>query len=82
MHTPLTFDQDASLVRCFGVDKKLIDCDWKELAQMRTLREPHVPLPRFDELLHFLTSPGLEKIWLLLDIKVAHNILLGRPQYR
>lgn len=41
------------------------------MADLRTLREPHVPPPRLDELLHFLISPGLEKIWLLLDIKVC-----------
>jgi len=44
------------------------------MADLRTLREPHVPPPRLDELLQFLVTPGLEKIWLLLDIKVDFHI--------
>lgn len=62
--------QDATLKRCFGLDEKIIDCTWDQLSKLRTLQEPHEPLPRLVDLLEFLASPGLEDIWLLLDIKV------------
>jgi len=67
----LTAAQDATLKRCFGKPDKIIDCDWKELSQLRTLKEPHEPMPRLVELLEFLAKPGMEDIWLLLDIKVC-----------
>lgn len=62
--------QDATLKRCYGKENKIIDCDWDFLSQQRTLKEPHVPMPRLKDLLEYLASPGLENIWLLLDIKV------------
>ncbi len=62
--------QDATLKRCFGIDKKIIDCDWDFLSQQQTLKEPHAPMPRLIDLLEYLASPGLENVWLLLDIKV------------
>lgn len=62
--------QDATLRRCFGKDEKIIDCTWDYISQQRTLRAPHEPMPRLRELLEFLASPGLENLWLLLDIKV------------
>ncbi len=37
---------------------------------MRTLKEPHEPMPRLKDLLEYLATPGLEDIWVLLDIKV------------
>jgi len=66
--------QDPTLQRCFGVDKKIADCDWKELSEARTLREPHVGMPRLDEFLEYLSQPETAHIWVLLDIKVR----LGR----
>ena len=62
--------QDATLKRCFGVDKKIIDCKWEYIRTLRTTREPAEPMPRLKELLEYLVSPGLEEIWVLLDIKV------------
>ena len=62
--------QDATLKRCFGKDGKIVDYDWSYLSELRTLKEPHVGMPRFLDLLEYLASPGLEHIWLLLDIKV------------
>ena len=64
------FLQDATLKRCFGKDEKIIDCDWSYLKTLRTLKEPHEPMPRLKDLLEYLASPGLEDIWVLLDIKV------------
>ena len=63
--------QDATLKRCFGKDDKIIDCTWEYISQQRTLAAPHEPMPRLKDLLEFLASPGLENIWLLLDIKVC-----------
>lgn len=62
--------QDATLKRCFGVNKYVIDCDWAYLKTLRTLKEPHDRMPRLVDVLEYLASPGLEEIWLLLDIKV------------
>ena len=62
--------QDATLKRCYGDDRKIIDCDWKFLSKQRTLQAPHEPMPRLRDLLEYLASPGREEIWLLLDIKV------------
>ena len=56
--------------RCFGREQKIIDCDWSYLKTLRTTQEPHEPMPRLKDLLEFLAQPGLEDIWLLLDIKV------------
>lgn len=62
--------KDANLKRCFGREEKIIDCDWSFLETLRTTREPHVAMPRLKDLLEYLATPGLEDIWLLLDIKV------------
>lgn len=71
---------DASLKRCFGIDKKVADCNWSYLSTLRTLREPQQGLPRLSDLLEYLGQPGLEPIWLLLDIKIDDDgdDLLGR----
>lgn len=62
--------QDANLKRCFGKDEKIIDCTWEYISQQRTLVAPHEPMPRLKDLLEFLASPGMETVWVLLDIKV------------
>lgn len=63
--------QDATLRRCFGVKKKVIDCDWAYLKTLRTLKAPHEPMPRLVDVLEYLRQPGREHIWALLDIKVG-----------
>lgn len=55
--------------RCFGVDKKINECEWSYVQTLRTLREPHSPMPRLTDLLELLASPGYEHLWILLDIK-------------
>ena len=65
--------QDATLKRCFGKDEKIIDCDWEYIKSLRTLMEPQQQMPRLEDLLEYLASPGLEEIWLLLDIKVCRK---------
>lgn len=69
----IVLSHDADLKRCFGVKKKIIDCDWAELSQLRTLQAPHEPMPRLLDLLFYLSQPGLEHIWVLLDIKSDNN---------
>ena len=70
----MTLEQDPTLKRCFGVDKKIIECDWDYIKTLRTTREPAQPMPRLKDLLEYLASPGLEEIWLLLDIKLDNSI--------
>jgi hypothetical protein len=62
--------KDANLKRCFGKEDKIIDCDWSYLKTLQTLKAPHQAMPRLRDLLEYLTTPGLEDIWILLDIKV------------
>ena len=69
----VVLSHDKDLKRCFGVDKKIIDCDWSELSQLRTLREPHEPMPRLSELLEYMARAENEHIWLLLDIKIDND---------
>ncbi|KAF5026183.1 hypothetical protein F66182_1747 [Fusarium sp. NRRL 66182] len=61
---------DPSLKRCYGVDIRIADCSWEYLSTLRTLAEPHEPLPRLKDFLEWLAHPELEKIWLVLDIKL------------
>lgn len=70
-----TLLKDSSLKRCFGEDKKVIDCDWSYISTLRTAQAPHEPMPRLKDLLEYLTTPGLEDIWILLDIKVATPLI-------
>lgn len=53
--------------RCFGVEKKIIDCDYSYIQTLRTLKEPHLPLPSLKEVVEYVRD---KDIWLLLDIKV------------
>ncbi|RVX68045.1 hypothetical protein B0A52_08456 [Exophiala mesophila] len=69
----VVLSHDGDLKRCFGQKQKIIDCDWQYLSSLRTLREPHEPMPRLVDLLQYLAQPGLEHIWLLLDIKIDNN---------
>ncbi|KAH0532774.1 hypothetical protein TsFJ059_001418 [Trichoderma semiorbis] len=67
----VVLSHDPSLKRCFGVDLLIKDCTWSYLSSLRTLKEPHEPLPRLVDLLEYLVSgPETEKIWVLLDIKI------------
>ncbi|KAL8650395.1 MAG: hypothetical protein Q9210_003849 [Variospora velana] len=75
--TELT-QQDATLKRCFGKTDKIIDRDWAYISEQRTIRAPHEPMPRLDNLLEYLASPGQENIWLLLDLKVRTLSMIDR----
>ena len=75
----LAHDEDLS--RCFGIpDKKVRDCDWAYLSTLKTLREPVQTMPRLSDLLEYIAQPGLEDVWVLLDIKTQDDgaELVGR----
>jgi len=69
----VVLSHDANLKRCFGKPEKLIDCEWDYLSTLRTVREPAEPMPRLRDLLEYLAEPGLEDIWVLLDIKLDND---------
>jgi len=69
----VVLSHDADLKRCFGRSEKIIDCDWDYLCTLRTLKEPHERMPQLADLLHYLAEPGLEDIWVLLDIKLDND---------
>ena len=65
--------QDADLKRCFGVNKKIVDCDWKYLRTLTSKRAPGEPPACLGELLEWLIQPDQDHLWLLLDIKMDNN---------
>ncbi|OAP54856.1 hypothetical protein AYL99_11304 [Fonsecaea erecta] len=69
----VVLSHDPDLKRCFGKKEKIIDCDWDYLSTIRTTKAPHVPMPRLRDLLEYVAQPGLENVWLLLDIKLDNN---------
>lgn len=58
-------------MRCYGIKKKVADCDWEYLRTLRTLQAPHEPMPRLVDVLEYLRQPGRDNLWIVLDIKVA-----------
>jgi len=66
----VVLSHDPTLKRCFGEEDKLIDCDWEHLSTLRTLSEPHEPMPRLKELLEYVAQPEQDNSWVMLDIKV------------
>ena len=69
----VVLSHDATLKRCFGRNEKIIDCTWDEIKDTKTIKEPHEPMPKLKDLLEYLAQPGLEEIWLLLDIKLDND---------
>ncbi|KAF2272494.1 tubulin-domain-containing protein [Westerdykella ornata] len=69
----VVLSHDKDLKRCFGRPEKIIDCDYEFLSRLRTLKEPREPMPRLVDLLEYLAQPGLEDIWMLLDIKIDND---------
>lgn len=69
----VVLSHDPDLKRCFGAEERIIECDWSYLSQLRTLREPHVPMPRLRDLLEYISQPEMQHIWILLDIKLDNN---------
>lgn len=69
----VVLSHDKDLKRCFGRQEKIIDCDYEFLSTLKTLKEPQQSLPRLKDLLEYLAQPGLEDIWVLLDIKLDND---------
>jgi glycerophosphoryl diester phosphodiesterase len=69
----VVLSHDGDLKRCFGRKEKIIDCDWDLISELRTIKAPHEPMPRLQDLLQYIAQPGLEDIWILLDIKLDNN---------
>src|SRR4051812_10458973 len=69
----VVLSHDPDLKRCFGRTERIIDCDWHFLSQLRTVKAPHEPMPRLRDLLEYISQPGLQDIWILLDIKLDNN---------
>ncbi|KAI8943183.1 hypothetical protein NX059_001212 [Plenodomus lindquistii] len=69
----VVLSHDKDLKRCFGREEKIIDCDYEFLSGLRTLKAPHESLPRLADLLEYLAQPGLEEIWVMLDIKLDND---------
>ncbi|TPX26836.1 hypothetical protein DIZ76_012299 [Coccidioides immitis] len=79
----VVLSHDATLKRCFGVDKRVIDCDWKCLSALRTVKPPHRPMPRLIDLLEYIAAPERANVWIILDIKAdnnAHNVITALSQ--
>ncbi|KAK8017684.1 Phosphatidylglycerol phospholipase C [Apiospora rasikravindrae] len=71
----IVLSHDATLKRCFGDARRVVDYDWEVLKAVRTLKEPTQPMPRLIDLLEYLGQPEQRDIWLLLDIKVLRTVL-------
>lgn len=67
----VVLSHDPTLKRCFGPPDKIADCNWSFLETLRTTKNPNVPMARLADLLAFLSEPGREHVWVLLDIKVS-----------
>lgn len=67
----VVLSHDPTLKRCFGRTDKIADCDWSFVEPLRTTKDPHVPMARLTDLLAFLSEPGREDVWVMLDIKVC-----------
>ena len=79
----MVLDHDPSLKRCFGVEKKVAECDWEYLSTLTTVgNQPADRMPRLVDLLEFLDQERFEHVWVLLDIKVCHFHPLPDPPSR
>ncbi|KAI9714786.1 MAG: hypothetical protein M1820_000075 [Bogoriella megaspora] len=65
----VVLSHDADLKRCFGVDRKVKDCEWAFLKTLRTTRAPNEPMCCLQDLLKLLQKPKWMSIWMELDIK-------------
>lgn len=69
----VVLSHDPTLSRCFGRKDKIIDTTWDDIKDLRTIAQPHVSMPRLQDLLEYLAQPGMEEVWILLDIKLDNN---------
>lgn len=69
----VVLSHDQTLKRCFGRKDRILETSWDEIKDLRTLAPPHVPMARLQDLLEHLNQPGLEDVWVLLDIKLDNH---------
>ncbi|KAJ6144119.1 hypothetical protein N7470_008014 [Penicillium chermesinum] len=69
----IVLSHDPTLKRCYGIDKKVAECDWDYLKTLRTINAPHEPMPRLLDVLEYVRQPDREHLWVLLDIKQLAN---------
>ncbi|WEW57336.1 glycerophosphoryl diester phosphodiesterase [Emydomyces testavorans] len=69
----VVLSHDATLKRCFGIDRRLVEWDWKYLSALRTLEPPHEHMPRLIDLLEYVAAAERANVWILLDIKIDNN---------
>jgi len=77
----VVLSHDATLKRCFGTDMKISECSWDFLSTLRTLRDKNEGMPRLRDLLDMMNRPGMEHLWILLDVKVSkRTVSLSRKR--
>lgn len=64
---------DPTLESQFGRPRKIADHDWHDIKDLRTIKPPHEPVPRFADVLTWLSQPEAQHVWVLLEIKVGGN---------
>lgn len=64
---------DPFLDSKFGQPGRIADHDWRDIQGLRTIEKPHEPIPRLIDVLNYLSQPGAQHIWILLEIKVGNN---------
>ncbi|KAJ5245819.1 hypothetical protein N7468_000802 [Penicillium chermesinum] len=53
----IVLSHDPTLKRCYGIDKKVAECDWDYLKTLRTINAPHEPMPRLLDVLRLANDP-------------------------
>ncbi|KAI5304446.1 hypothetical protein KEM56_006487 [Ascosphaera pollenicola] len=66
----VVINHDKTIKRCFGIDRRVIDCDWEYLSTLKSIDEPHVAMPRLCDLLEWLAVPEREHIWVYVELKL------------
>ncbi|KAK1819952.1 hypothetical protein LTR12_005674 [Friedmanniomyces endolithicus] len=69
----VVLSHDPTLKRCFGRPEKIIDTPWSTIQDLRTVAEPHEPMPQLRDVITYLAQPAQEQIWILLDIKLDND---------
>ncbi|KAF5597227.1 glycerophosphoryl diester phosphodiesterase [Fusarium subglutinans] len=54
---------DASLKRCFGIEARIGECSWEYLSTLRTVAEPHEPMPRLKDFLQWHLCHGINVLF-------------------
>lgn len=64
---------DPTLESQFGRPGKIAAHEWHEMQDFKTLAAPHEPMPRFVDVLTWLSQPEVQHVWILVEIKVGGN---------